>query len=708
MIPITKWAGLVTNASQYAIPPGATVEQVNLQCLVPGQLTVRPGMATVAFTNAVTTGGAVVRAFRYQHGSSEHIVFQDAIGNIYSSQIAAATPAVLGPPTPPSIASAVPGPNSIQVTAVAPAGTGGSPITGYTFQVSSDNQITWVAAGSSSSTLSTLRNLQAGVGYFVRAAATNVNGASAFSVPFGVVTPTADATVTIPAVPTNVTATAGRAMATVRWSAPATAGNSPVTLYTIQQSSDRGLAWTVAGTSALLSFDATGLLNETDYVFRVSASNAAGMSAYSTPSSSVTPTAGITVPSAPQSLSSTATSTSITLAWTAPSTNGGSSVTGYTVGYKLPADAAWTTASTSSTSYVITGLASSTNYNVRVAAVNANGTGAYATATATTSAAVSASVPGAPTALAVNVTKLSWTASWNPPSSDGGATITAYRLERASNPSGPWTVEQEGIGQYGNKQVAIAGGVTQYFRVSAKNIVGYGAYATANGTAVSEPSAPRNLSVSYPSVASGTVNATVNWALPSSDGGSALTTYSLLYESGGTRSIIRSSSAISIGSQSNSVYLPPGTAGSVIVSVCNAFGCTEASVSTTVPGVIPDPLIPTLSYSVASRTITLSYSANANEVPGNLAKLNTSELYWYGEYSPNNGVSWQPFSLGTGNVSPGSYVGRLDYPYQSGAIGWNPDVAYVRVAIGQYPSATGAIDNTKPRSPWAYVEVQMA
>ncbi len=45
MIRIQKHAGLLTYASPYLIPGGASVEQVNLQCLLPGQLSCRGGMA---------------------------------------------------------------------------------------------------------------------------------------------------------------------------------------------------------------------------------------------------------------------------------------------------------------------------------------------------------------------------------------------------------------------------------------------------------------------------------------------------------------------------------------------------------------------------------------------------------------------------------------------------------------------------------------
>jgi len=87
VIAITKWAGLVTNASPYAIPPGACVEQVNVQCLLPGELTVRRGLATVSFPAPVTSTSPVAKAFRYQHGTDEHIVYQAADGSIYSSVV---------------------------------------------------------------------------------------------------------------------------------------------------------------------------------------------------------------------------------------------------------------------------------------------------------------------------------------------------------------------------------------------------------------------------------------------------------------------------------------------------------------------------------------------------------------------------------------------------------------------------------------------
>lgn len=80
MIVVEKWNGLVTNASPYAIPIGAAVTQVNLQALVPGRLSVRPGLNAVTFSS-LTGGTAAIRsALRYP--DEQAIVYQDSLGVI--------------------------------------------------------------------------------------------------------------------------------------------------------------------------------------------------------------------------------------------------------------------------------------------------------------------------------------------------------------------------------------------------------------------------------------------------------------------------------------------------------------------------------------------------------------------------------------------------------------------------------------------------
>jgi titin len=102
--------------------------------------------------------------------------------------------------------------------------------------------------------------------------------------------------------------------------------------------------------------------------------------------------ASITVPTAafadgamfaPTSLAATGGNAQVSLTWTAPSYNGGSAITDYSVQYSSDSGSTWTTFSrTASTtaSQVVTGLTNGTAYVFRVAGINTDGTGTYTAA----------------------------------------------------------------------------------------------------------------------------------------------------------------------------------------------------------------------------------------------------------------------------------------------------------------------------------------
>ncbi len=85
MIEISKWAGIVSNASPYVIPAGAMAEQINLQIINPGQISVRPGLTSQTWSATDVSTKSIVKAFRYQREVGEQVVYQDADGNIYST-----------------------------------------------------------------------------------------------------------------------------------------------------------------------------------------------------------------------------------------------------------------------------------------------------------------------------------------------------------------------------------------------------------------------------------------------------------------------------------------------------------------------------------------------------------------------------------------------------------------------------------------------
>ena len=95
---------------------------------------------------------------------------------------------------------------------------------------------------------------------------------------------------TAPGAPTAVTGVGGDGSVAVSWSAPSRDGASPITSYTATASGGGSHTCTAATASCVV----TGLTNGTTYTFTVTATNANGTSAASSPSAAVTPAAVVT------------------------------------------------------------------------------------------------------------------------------------------------------------------------------------------------------------------------------------------------------------------------------------------------------------------------------------------------------------------------------------------------------------------------------
>ncbi|TSA08372.1 MAG: hypothetical protein D4R77_02945, partial [Planctomycetaceae bacterium] len=192
-------------------------------------------------------------------------------------------------PSAPTAVVAVSGNASLAVTWTAPASNGGSAITDYLVKYSSNNGSTWTnfVHPVSPATSLTVTGLANGTAYVIKVIARNAVGISLPSANSAPATPAA----TVPGSPTAVAAVRGNASLAVTWTAPVSTGGSPITDYLVKYSSNNGSTWTnfVHPVSTVPSLSVTGLANGTNYVIKVIARNAVGISLPSANSAPVAP-----------------------------------------------------------------------------------------------------------------------------------------------------------------------------------------------------------------------------------------------------------------------------------------------------------------------------------------------------------------------------------------------------------------------------------
>ena len=174
---------------------------------------------------------------------------------------------------------------------------------------------------------------------------------------------------------TNVVATAGPESATVTWTAPSEGGF--VSSYTITPylDTEAQTPMTITGLPPLTEATIHGLTNGSNYRFTVQAANGNGSGPVSSQSNAVMPTAP-TVPSAPEAASASAASGQALVSWRAPSNEGGTVITSYTVTPYIGASAQPSIeVPESTTSTIVKGLTDGTGYTFKITATNAIGTG---------------------------------------------------------------------------------------------------------------------------------------------------------------------------------------------------------------------------------------------------------------------------------------------------------------------------------------------
>jgi titin len=561
-------------------------------------------------------------------------------------------------PDAPTDVSGVAGAGEVAVSWTAPGVDGGSAITGYKVEYSSDDGKSWttaVADTASADVAHTVTGLTNGTGYVFRVSATNAAGTGAASAVSTSVTP-----YTVPDAPVSVVGSAGDSQAAVSWTAGGD-GGSAITGYKVEYSSDDGDSWATAvadTASADVAYTVTGLTNGTGYVFRVSATNAAGTGAATTSASAtVSPR---TTPGAPTAVAGTPGDSLVALSWTAPGVDGGSAITGYTVRYSSDDGGSWTTAATGvvETTLDVTGLTNGTGYVFEVRATNAAGDGDWS---ARTAAITPYTLPGAPTAVAGVGGDTLATVSWAAPSVDGGNAVTGYTVEYSSDTGGSWTTAATGVTAITLDVTGLTNGTGYVFRVSATNAAGAGPWSEA-----SAPVTPYSVPDALIGVTGepGDSQVAVSWLASVDDGGSAVTDYTVEYSSDAGVSWSTFTDGTSTDTSATVTGLFNGTAYVFRVSATNPAGAgpwSEASTPVT-PHTTPDA--PTgLVGLVGDGEVLLGWTAPADD-GGNAV------VDYVVEYSTGDGTGWVTIVDGASAATTLAWAGvsnGVDYAFRVSA-----------------------------------------
>jgi len=515
-------------------------------------------------------------------------------------------------PGAPTTVTASPANAQATVSFIAPASNGGSALS-YTVTSSPGGLI---AKGAASPL--TVTGLTNGTAYTFTVTASNAAGTSAASAASSSVTP-----VGAPGAPTIGTATPGNATASVGFSAPVSNGGSAITGYTVTSNPAGGVDANVGTTG--LTHSITGLTNGTAYTFTVTASSAAGTSAVSAASSSVTP-AG--VPGAPTIGTATPGATTASVSFTAPVSNGGSAITGYTV-TSNPAGGVDANVGTTGLTHSITGLTNGTAYTFTVTASNAAGTSA---ASAASSSVTPAGVPGAPTIGTATPGNATASVGFSAPVSNGGSAITGYTV--TSNPAGGVDANAKTTGLT-HSITGLTNGTAYTFTVTASSAAGTSAASVASNSATpaTVPTAP-----TIGTVMQGTTAAIVTFTAPVSNGGSAITGYTVTSNPAGGVDFNANTTDLT----HNITGLTKGTAYTFTVKAVNAIGTSAASAA---PNSAPPGGVPGVPYmrgatlaDTTAATATVSFTAPDNNggsaITGYTVKSSPGGLTATGAASP--------------------------------------------------------------------------
>jgi hypothetical protein len=277
----------------------------------------------------------------------------------------------------------------------------------------------------------------------------------------------------------------------------------------------------------------------------------------------------------------------VQLSWTAPVSNGGLTVTDYTIQYSSDSGSSWQTftdAVSSATSATVTGLNNGIGYLFRVASVNDVGTGLYS---ANSSAVTPATTPGLPTAVAGIRGNGQVQLSWAAPVSNGGLPVTDYTIQYSSNSGSSWqTVSRTASTATSATVTGLRNGTAYLFRLTSVNDVGMGSFSTNSSRIIPNavPLPPTNIVSTR-----GRGIVIVSWTAPVSTGGVRITDYRVQQSTNGGLSWVTVRDGVSTSTRTVVSGLVMGRDYIFRVAAVGRFGAGDSSSPSrvVVPATVP-------------------------------------------------------------------------------------------------------------------------
>jgi titin len=337
-----------------------------------------------------------------------------------------------------------------------------------------------------------------------------------------------------------------------------------------------------------------------------------------------------TAPDPPSNPSATAvSSTQINIFWNEPTNNGGSSLTGYKIEYKVGTGSytviVANTGTPSTTYYSHSSLTTNTAYTYKIYAINSIGTSNAATEISTTTTSTSSgSLPGTPTNLVgVAASPTQVNLSWTAPTNTGGYPISGYKIEyRVGAGAYSTLTANTGSTSTSYSHTGLTTGQVYVYRVSSVTSFGTGTQTSnevvvqpTSSSALTAPNAPTGVSAT--AVSPTRIN--LSWVAPSNNGGSAITSYKIEVKSGsGSFANLVSSTGNTTTTYSHT-GLTTDTTYTYRVSAINSIGTSssssETSATPTSSSTSGAPSAPTGLVATASSNaqINLSWAAPASD-----------------------------------------------------------------------------------------------